>query len=174
MSEQRARYEAYRVKRIAERAALQAHRQEVEAHMDPAELAFRLAWRDYRVGNPDLTWTENDTEDLNRPLFITVTPGAYMSPAYVILAISGTPSRGLFVVETGLSDPSYWRVLVLHGDQPQVIDARRPKRGQALWRAIINLIQARGVVPAWKAEMPWQERYPQGDRVDVAGMSRVW
>jgi len=144
-----------------ERAAEQAAREEVQARMDPAELAFRLAWRQWRRRNEP--WTHGDTDDLERPLFITVTPGAYMDPACITLAISGTPPRGMFVITTNLSNTAYWRVYILHGDRPKVIDADRPQSGLVLRRAILNLIEARGIIPAWKAEMPWQKRYPEGE-----------
>jgi len=143
------------------RAEDRAKREAIEARMDPAELAFRLEWRRYRC--KDEPWTATDTDDLERPLFITVSPGAYMDPACLMLVISGTPPRGVFVVMAGSYDPASWPIYILYGDRPKVINAEGPANGRALRRALLSLIDARGTIPAWKAEMPWQERYPQGE-----------
>jgi len=134
----------YRASLALRKAADDAWMESVKAGMSPAEYAFRRAWYDYRY--PVHAWSRSDTDELERPLFITPCPGAYDSPACAVVTIEGSPPVGIFLVTTdlGLSES---RVYILGGysSKPTMINSYRPVKGQKLRKAIIALLIERGV-----------------------------
>ena len=128
----------------------------VKANMTETECTFRRAWREYRTARP---WDNTDTDDLERPLYVTTCPGAYQHSACVVVTIEGSPPRALLLVTTDLG-PSEARVYVMGlGERVRVIHNRRPENGQALRSAILALLVERGAVPEW-----WKPSKYEDDR----------
>jgi len=136
--------EEYRARRQAEDAAREAKREKYEAHLDPAERTFRLAWYDY-LYEGDHHKDAVYVQDLDRKLFVTVVPGAYGEPACAMVTIEGTPPHCMILVRTDDGDTRYW---VIHDlprglsyERSKVISEDRPKKAQALRRAVISLVE---------------------------------
>jgi hypothetical protein len=125
--------------RIAQRRAENAARAAALEAMPPAERDLRLAvWR-WRWGGPGYA---PPAGELTRRICVTTCPGAY-GHACIVVAIEGSPPRGLFAVtDPGCAADAL--VNILDGRRRRPIDRWASGQRAELRRAILAYLREKG------------------------------